>query len=596
MPILAELEFTIGPQLTPQAGYPVSSRLRLNGQDEVFPGDLFKIDLEELANLRTEDSKYQARFSELFFQAPNVRDAFEKAAAQIDQAGSGSMLRIRLLIEPAAQELHRVRWECLRDTSGNPLFNGDTILFSRFLSSNNLRPLSAKTSLKALIAIANPANLDQAINPEDPQKGLAPIDVPNEKLRAETGLKAAGFECTTLASPPNGTVAATLDNILKELEKGCDIFYLVCHGGLVQQNGSLTPMLWLEDGEDPINAARLVEGIRNIDPQPRLIVLASCQSAGADGSSVTASGALGALGPLLAGAGVPAVVAMQGNIKMSTVDRFMPQLFAELAKDGRIDRAMGKARGHVLDCNDYWMPALFMRLSDGLIWSEAAPSDPPKPGPDQSIDAQAATIFQDLSTRAAVFPLEYVLAPDARVGEVAPTAPANWKLIMPGRYKPAYAMFSAFAKFRVLTLGHEAMLVYQDKNGANVFLNRALAWLQGARPASVILSAKSKDTPVLYRSDTLSPRIIQGQLEGQGYQVEKVQDLSDASKLAQVGIVVIPNSWGPFTPAEVNAITSFVNSGGGLLAVGLGWSWPHKLETYPMNQLLKPFGASWTAD
>lgn len=307
----------------------------------------------------------------MFFQAPNAKDALDKACAQLDQAGPGNALRVRLLIEPAAQELHHVRWECLRDTVGNPLFNGDTILFSRFLSSPNLRPIGPKTQLKALVAIANPPNLDRAIDPENPQTGLPPIDVKNEKLRAETGLIGAGFAVNTLASPPHGTVAATLDNILNELEKGCDVFYLVCHGGLVQQNGSPTPMLWLEDGEDPVNAARLVEGVRNMAQQPRLVVLASCQSAGADGTSAAVSGTLGALGPLLGGAGVPAVVAMQGNIKMSTVDRFMPQFLAELAKDGHIDRAMGKARGHVLDCNDYWMPVLFMRLSEGLIWSQA---------------------------------------------------------------------------------------------------------------------------------------------------------------------------------------------------------------------------------
>ncbi|MDQ2899141.1 MAG: CHAT domain-containing protein [Acidobacteriota bacterium] len=371
MPVFAELEFTVGPQSSPKAGYPVSPRLRLNGQEEIFPSDLLKIDLDELANLRAEDGEYEARLSELFFQAPNAKDALDKACAQLDQAGPGNALRVRLLIEPAAQELHHVRWECLRDTAGNPLFNGDTILFSRFLSSPNLRPIGPKTQLKALVAIANPPNLDRAIDPENPQTGLPPIDVKNEKLRAETGLIGAGFAVNTLASPPHGTVAATLDNILNELEKGCDVFYLVCHGGLVQQNGSPTPMLWLEDGEDPVNAARLVEGVRNMAQQPRLVVLASCQSAGADGTSAAVSGTLGALGPLLGGAGVPAVVAMQGNIKMSTVDRFMPQFLAELAKDGHIDRAMGKARGHVLDCNDYWMPVLFMRLSEGLIWSQA---------------------------------------------------------------------------------------------------------------------------------------------------------------------------------------------------------------------------------
>ncbi len=598
MPVIAELEFTVGPLSAPNAGYPMSPRLRINGQDEIFPGDVLKIDLDELANLRAEDSKYEARLTELFFGAPNAKDALQKASAQLDQSGPGNMLRVRLLIEPAAQELHHVRWECLRDTAGNPLFNGDTILFSRFLSSPNLRPIGPKSQLKALIAIANPPNLNQAINPENLQAGLPPVDVKNEKLRAETGLKGAGFAVNTLASPPNGTVAATTDNILRELEKGYDVFYLVCHGGLVQQSGKLTPMLWLEDGEDPVDAARLVEGVRNMAQPPRLVVLASCQSAGADGTAAAASGALGALGPLLAGAGVPAVIAMQGNIKMSTVDRFMPQFLAELAKDGHIDRAMGKARGHVLDCNDYWMPVLFMRLSDGLIWSQtlATQATSAAPEPDPAIKDQARKIFADLSATSAIFPLEQVLDAGAQAGEVAPIDPGVWKLIVPAPDMPAYAMFSAFGAFRVLALGHEHMLSFQNAIGQNYFLDEGLAWLKGSRAASVILSAKPTDALLRYPTNLFSVQAVQSQLATRGYHVEAVQDLSDGSKLSQAGIVVIANSWGDFTPAEMDAITNFLDGGGGFLAAGLGWSWPHSLAKYPMNQLLKDFGAKWTAN
>lgn len=598
MQVFAELEFTIGPQSSPQAGYPISPRLRLNGQDEIFPDDLLKIDLDELTILRSENGKYEVRLSELFFQATNSKDAFDKACAQLDQAGPGNMLRVRLFIEPNAQELHHVRWECLRDRSGNPLFNGDGILFSRFLSSHNLRPIRPKTQLKALIAIANPPNLDQAINPENPQVGLTPLDVKNEKLRAEKGLSGAGFAVTTLASPPYGTVAATLDNILNEMENGYDVFYLICHGGLVQKNGSPTPMLWLEDGEDPVDAGRLVEGIRNMDRQPRLVVLSSCQSAGADGTSAAASGTLGALGPLLAAAGVPAVIAMQGNIKMSTIDRFMPQFLAELAKDGHIDRAMGKARGHVMDCNDYWMPALFMRLSDGIIWSEApvAAPAPTQADKDQALKDQATRIFSDLSAATAVFPLEQVLDAASEPGSVAATAPGIWKQIIPAVNLSAYAQFSAFGDFRVLALGHEHILTYQNANGNNYFIDAGLAWLKGPRAANIVLSAKPTDTLLQYPVYSFNVEVLQRQLATRGYHVDIVRDLSDGALLAHAGILVIVNSWGAFTAPEIAAITDFLHHGGGLLAAGLGWSWPNSLTTYPMNQLLKSFDAQWTAN
>ena len=71
------------------------------------------------------------------------------------------------------------------------------------------------------------------------------------------------------------------------------------------------------------------------------------------------------MGPRLAEAGVPAVLAMQGDISMETVSRFMPTFFHELQRDGQIDRAMAAARGAIRDRHDWWAPALFMRLRSG---------------------------------------------------------------------------------------------------------------------------------------------------------------------------------------------------------------------------------------
>jgi len=97
--------------------------------------------------------------------------------------------------------------------------------------------------------------------------------------------------------------------------------------------------------------------------QPRLVVLASCQSAGKGSGDV-----LQAFGPRLAQAGVPAVIAMQGNISMTSVEKLMPVFFSELLKDGQIDRALAAARSAVKNEVDYWIPVLFMRLKSGRVW------------------------------------------------------------------------------------------------------------------------------------------------------------------------------------------------------------------------------------
>ena len=65
-----------------------------------------------------------------------------------------------------------------------------------------------------------------------------------------------------------------------------------------------------------------------------------------------------------------AVLAMQGKISMETVKTAMPVFFAELLKDGQIDRAIAVARGKVRQRPDSWMPALFLRLKGGRIWYE----------------------------------------------------------------------------------------------------------------------------------------------------------------------------------------------------------------------------------
>ncbi|MCP4372700.1 MAG: CHAT domain-containing protein, partial [Deltaproteobacteria bacterium] len=133
-----------------------------------------------------------------------------------------------------------------------------------------------------------------------------------------------------------------------------------------------TPHLWLEkeSGDaDVVNGDNLVTRLKELQERPRLVVLASCQSAGSGVEARSGDeGALAALGPRLAEAGIPAVLAMQGNITMQTVAQFMPTFFSELQRDGQIDRAMAAARGAVRDRPDWWMPVLFMRLKSGRLW------------------------------------------------------------------------------------------------------------------------------------------------------------------------------------------------------------------------------------
>jgi hypothetical protein len=318
----------------------------------------FSTSFDELQNLAHNPVGYGEKLTEDFFSDPSMKDAFTQA---LNIAESKELsLRIRLLIGPTAPELQNLRWELLNNPrDGGPLCTDENILFSRYLSSLDWRPvrLRPKSSLTALAFIANPSDLAD--------NNLASVDVAGEYQRARDGL---GRIPVDLVPQPDTDQRASLDNLLDVLRHTeYDILYLVAHGYMGKDN---EPRLVLEDettGKVVITSGSdLATRLKELTHRPRLVVLASCQSAGN-----SAGDALRALGPRLAEAGISAVIAMQGNISMETTAEFMPKFFKELTRDGQIDRAMAVARGEVWDVHkhpDFWMPALFMRLKSGRIW------------------------------------------------------------------------------------------------------------------------------------------------------------------------------------------------------------------------------------
>jgi hypothetical protein len=313
---------------------------------------LFQLDLAALKALAHDPPAYGGALAQALFADPAVLSAFAQARAQAQALDV--KLRIRLLVGGSAPELHRLRWETLCDPQdGSPLFTGERLLFSRYLSSVDWSPvrLRPRGDLSALLVISSPSNLGEY--------SLAPIDVAAELARARENL---GVVTATALPDAASGLRATLENLLTHLHDGYDILYLVCHGTL--KDGEA--WLWLEDSQGQVarlSGSELFQRLREIDAHPRLAVLVSCQSAG-DGEG----DALAAIGPRMAEAGVPAVIAMQGNLTMETAAQLMPTFFAELQRDGQIDRALSMARGQVRQRPDYWMPALFMRLKSGRIW------------------------------------------------------------------------------------------------------------------------------------------------------------------------------------------------------------------------------------
>lgn len=333
-----------------------------NTDVEIHPllGQVFQLDFEKLLELYQDSDGYGRELAAQLFHTPESRNFYEKVKNSVETADL--ILRIRLLIGPTDSRLHGLRWELLVDpVTSKRLTTSEKILFSRFMVSRDWRTvrLRPKAGLQALVAIAAPDNLEKY--------KLSPVDIDGEISRAQNSLAGIDVEIAGKDQP------LTLSYLDQRLRNGVDILYLVCHGVMGPDH---EPFLFLQNDAGEVMrapAGDLANRIEEMAHQPRLVVLASCQSAGTgqdSPSNKTESPVEVSLAARLADAGVAAILAMQGKISMETVKIAMPVFFRELLDDGCIDRAMAVARGVVRERDDSWMPALFLRLKGGRIWYE----------------------------------------------------------------------------------------------------------------------------------------------------------------------------------------------------------------------------------
>jgi hypothetical protein len=365
-----ELELTFNRRSATE--FNIALRLREPGDevDQRLEADSVRIDLPRFATpeLLDDPARYGLELGAALFKDEDVRDMFDRA---FQAAGRlGAPLRLRICTDQRSRDdLHQLRWELLRrphpDAPDDParadwLIARPSLWFSRHLSSGDMRQvrLKQRTELDALIAVANPTDLAEW---QQDGRPLAPIEVDEELQTARQGLR--GIKLKELVA---GDQRVTVDRLLEALRDEPDVFYLVCHGAILDGE----PFLLLENADgtaDRVSGTQLVEALTGLKSLPRLAVLISCQSGGG-APEADAPSALAAIGPRLAEAGVPAVLAMQGDLQMETARRFLPQFFAELTRSGRVDAAVAMGRAHVSEARDAWVPVLTTRLVEGRVW------------------------------------------------------------------------------------------------------------------------------------------------------------------------------------------------------------------------------------
>ena len=155
---------------------------------------------------------------------------------------------------------------------------------------------------------------------------------------------------------------------------------------------------------------------------------------------------------------------------------------------------------------------------------------------------------------------------------------------------------------RVMATGHSGFLVSGRTPDEMMFPKMAMLWLQGDREPVVAFSEGHNEALAMFNRQGK----VEGRLREWNYTVRALPKLTDYDRLKDVSVLILGNLWADFTPEEAAAIERFVEEGGGLMAVGIGWSWqdygpdgqpnPERLNIndYPMNRLMEPlFGVRW---
>lgn len=293
-------------------------------------------------------------------------------------AGLKEGLYIQLYLDDT---LHGICWENLCDADGNPLSISQKTPLYRRVRENIDKQRVDYGKLRILVMICSPDELGQPIG-HQALESLKPVDVANERKILESALqrleKAGLAEYTIYDGSPGRE--ASLENLRAALKpqdgKAYHILHIVAHG--IQTNKGFQLVVARQDARFPLVDAEIFKADLK-DSELRLAILTSCFSATADEDEEAASPASGRTLPglaqqLVSEAEIPAVIAMQGLLKADTAALFHHHFYDELARCGRVARAMAVTRRELYNIEKskpkagWGVPALFMGTDDDWLF------------------------------------------------------------------------------------------------------------------------------------------------------------------------------------------------------------------------------------
>ena len=278
-----------------------------------------------------------------------VRDLWLRSRGDLENGAVGG-LRVRLSLSPPA--VAALPWEALFDVDRGALFAaGVAVTLVRVVSLlryvGTPRALATRLPLRIL-----------AVIPEDPT-GF--VDAEDEWARLQASLaplQDGGIQLVRLGG------RCGVWELRRQLEQvQPDVLHIVTHG---RPDGIV---LWQEDEPQLVSAGALRVALDGADSL-RLLLLAACSTAGAVDSSPLAS-----LGAQLLQTGVPAVIAMQYDVRAASAAAFGEQFYQQLVAGrcaGQVDVAVNYGRSalyvHDADTFAYGTPVLWLNAGDGRIF------------------------------------------------------------------------------------------------------------------------------------------------------------------------------------------------------------------------------------
>jgi formylglycine-generating enzyme required for sulfatase activity len=292
------------------------------------------------------------KFGSMLFESLFIGEILGALRASRTNLKPSSHLRLNLHLPP---DLVGLPWELIHDPLHDEfLAIASDLTFVRYTDTPRpFRPLRVEGPLQVLVVLASPLDAHK-------------LDIERERNNVERVLQP--FKESKVVNLDVITGPDTLNQLRARLRRPVHVLHIVCHGEIDDVYGK--GVLLFEDNErktDPVSATQLGLYLEKQSSSLCLVLLNACKGAvhvdSDPFSSVAAS---------LVRDGIPAVVAMQFDIRDKVAIRLSDIFYNELLAGTPVDQILTEIRRDLLgkfnESLDWAIPVLFLRTEDAVIF------------------------------------------------------------------------------------------------------------------------------------------------------------------------------------------------------------------------------------